>query len=154
MSKSSRILWILLVVVLLLVVLVFVQRSRYPDGTLLNQQRSYYAERVNQDLGEKIAALEPGVTTTAQVVEAMGEPSDRVEEDGLELWVYTTRVVKVTERRLLGLIPTGDATDGVESQMPVAVRDGFVVHTYLNPSPDPAVKQAVESMWDAYTTSR
>ena len=154
MSSSSRVLWIVLVIVLLLVGLVFVQRSRYPDGTLLHQQRTYYAERINPDLGEQIATLEPNRTTTAEVVELMGEPSDKVEHEDLELWVYTSQIVKVTERRLLGLIPTGDATDGVTSQMPVGVRDGVVVHTYLNPNPDPAVKQAVESMWDAYTSRR
>ena len=59
---------------------------------------------------------------------------------------------KVTERRLLGLVPTGESTDAVESQMPVGVKDGVVVHTYVNPSQDPAVKAAVESMWDEYTS--
>jgi len=140
------------IAVLLLVVVVFLRRREYPDGTLLLQQRTYVAEQLNPDLGDVLSAVVPGRTTAAELTEKLGAPTAKVEKDGLELWVYTMRTKRVTDRMLLGLVRTGGGTDAVESQMPVGVKDGVVVHTYVTPSEDPAVKQAVESMWDAYTS--
>ena len=154
MSTTSRVFLVILGVVVLLAVLMFVQRKKYPDGTFFHQSRTYYAERLNPDIGEKITTLVPGQTTTDVLVQTMGEPSDKVEADGLELWVYTMRIVEVTDRKLLGLVSTGGGTNAVESQMPVGVRDGMVVHTHVTPSEDPAVKKAIESMWDAYASGQ
>ena len=140
------------VLLLLLVVLAVFRRAEYPDGTFLIQQRTYFAGRVNPDLGDVLAGVVPGETTTAELTEKLGEPTGKAEEDDLELWVYTMRTKKVTERLLFGLIRTGGSSDAVESRMPVGVKGGVVVHTYLMPSEDPSVKKAVEAMWDAYTS--
>jgi hypothetical protein len=140
------------VLLLLIVVLVISRRAEYPDGTFLIQQRTFFAERVNPDLDDVLGAVVPGETTTAELTEQLGEPTGKAEENGLELWVYTMRSKRVTERLLLGLIRTGGSSDTVESRMPVGVRAGVVVHTVLTPSDDPAVKKAVEAMWDAYTS--
>ncbi len=152
-SHAGRLLgWSALGLLVLLVVLAVVRRSQYPDGSFIAQERTYFVEQLNPDIGDVLTAVVPGETTTKELVEKLGEPAERVEENGLELWVYVTRSVKVTERALLGLIPTGGGTDTVESQMPVGVRGDRVVHTYVSPSQDPAVKSAIESMWDAYTS--
>ena len=139
-------------VAVLLAVAALLLRQKYPDGSFLHQQRTVLVENHNPDLAEVVLALVPGRTTTEELVAELGEPAAKVEQDDLELWVYVMRVVKETERRLLGLVRTGGGTSVVESQMPVGVRDGVVVHTYVNPSEDPAVKEAIQSLWDAYTS--
>lgn len=146
----------LLVVTLLAALAIFalVQRKRYPDGTFLHQQRTYLAENVNPDLAEVVPALVPGETEVRELEARLGEPTARVEEDGLELWVYTSRKLEVTERRLLGVVPTGSSSSGFTSQMPVGVRDGVVVHTFVTPSDDAATREAIERMWDAWSSGR
>ena len=152
-SRPLRTVAITVVVLLLLIAALAVsRRAEFPDGTFLIQQRTYFAERVNPDLDVVLAGVLPGETTTAELTEKLGKPTAKAEENGLELWVYTMRSKRVTERRLLGLIRTGGSSDAVESQMPVGVKAGVVVHTVLTPSDDPAVKKAVEAMWDAYTS--
>ena len=100
-SNAGRIVGLCVAVAFaLLAVLVFIQRQRYPDGTFLVQERTWYEERLNQDIGETLDALVPGETTTAELLEKLGEPLAKVEKDGLEVWVYQTRTVKKSERRL------------------------------------------------------
>lgn len=141
-------------VLVLVLAFAFLQRRRFPEGSFLHQQRTQVTESQNPDLAEAFPTIVPGETSATELVERFGEPTAKVAEDGLDLWVYTTRTQRVTERRLLGIVPTGRGSAGITSQMPVGVRDGMVVHTSVNRSEDAAVRQAIERMWDAYASGR
>lgn len=151
-SAGRSVLIALGVVVLLLVVAMFVRRGEHPDGTLLLQERTWVTEQVNPGLEDRLAQVVPGTTTASELVELVGEPTTKLEEDGLEVWIYTQRHAEETERLLFGIVRTGGGTSTSEMQVPVALRDGVVVHTLPQPSEDPATLEAIQSLWGAYTS--